>query len=255
MLLVLDAMTGQEAVRVAQSFQERVAFDGVVLTKLDGDARGGAALSVKAVTGRPIKLVSVGEKLDQLEYFHPDRMASRILGMGDVLSLVEKAEQAIEEDEQEAMEARIRKGQFTFDDFLSAQRMLRRMGPLQGVLKLIPGLGSQLKDVDIDENELKQVEAIVLSMTPQERSTPHVIDGKRRIRIAKGSGTTVQQVNRLLEARKQMEKMMKGMSKGKMPQLRRPRATPATEPTRPQPYRESPRRRNGEEPEVKWQFA
>jgi signal recognition particle subunit SRP54 len=218
-LLVLDAMTGQEAVRVAQSFQERVAFDGVVLTKLDGDARGGAALSVKAVTGRPIKLVSVGEKLDQLEYFHPDRMASRILGMGDVLSLVEKAEQAFEEDEQQAMEDRIRKGKFTFDDFLSAQRMLRRMGPLQGVLKLIPGIGSQLKDVDIDERELKKVEAIVLSMTPHERNTPHVIDGKRRIRIAKGSGTSVQQVNRLLEARKQMEKMMKGMSKGKMPQF------------------------------------
>jgi signal recognition particle subunit SRP54 len=218
-LLVLDSMTGQEAVRVAQSFQEHVAFDGVVLTKLDGDARGGAALSVKAVTGRPIKLVSVGEKLDQLEYFHPDRMASRILGMGDVLSLVEKAEQAIEEDEQEAMEARIRKGQFTFDDFLSAQRMLRKMGPLQGVLKLLPGVGSQLKDVNIDENELKRVEAIVLSMTPQERSTPHLIDGKRRIRIANGSGTSVPQVNRLLEARKQMEKMMKGMSKGKMPQL------------------------------------
>jgi len=218
-LLVLDAMTGQEAVRVAQSFQEHVAFDGVVLTKLDGDARGGAALSVKAVTGRPIKLVSVGEKLDQLEYFHPDRMASRILGMGDVLSLVEKAEQAFEEDEQQAMEDRIRKGKFTFDDFLSAQRMLRRMGPLQGVLKLIPGLGAQLKDVDIDEHELKKVEAIVLSMTPHERNTPHVIDGKRRLRIAKGSGTSVQQVNRLLEARKQMEKMMKGMSKGKMPQF------------------------------------
>ena len=218
-LLVLDAMTGQEAVNVAEAFQEQVAFDGIVLTKLDGDARGGAALSVRAVTGRPIKLASVGEKLDQLEWFHPDRMASRILGMGDVLSLVEKAEQAFEEDEQQAMEDRIRKGKFTFDDFLSAQRMLRRMGPLQGVLKLIPGIGSQLKDVDIDENELKKVEAIVLSMTPHERNTPHVIDGKRRIRIAKGSGTSVQQVNRLLEARKQMEKMMKGMSKGKMPQF------------------------------------
>jgi signal recognition particle subunit SRP54 len=218
-LLVLDAMTGQEAVRVAQAFQEHVAFDGVVLTKLDGDARGGAALSVKHVTGRPIKLVSVGEKVDQLEYFYPDRMASRILGMGDVLSLVEKAEQAIEEDEQAEMEARIRKGQFTFDDFLSAQRMLRRMGPLQGVLKMLPGVGSQLKDVQIDERELKRVEAIVLSMTPHERAVPHVIDGKRRLRIAKGSGTDVQQVNRLIEARKQMEKMMKGMSKGKMPSI------------------------------------
>jgi signal recognition particle subunit SRP54 len=218
-LLVLDSMTGQEAVAVAEAFQERVAFDGVVLTKLDGDARGGAALSVKAVTGKPIKLASIGEKVDQLEYFHPDRMASRILGMGDVLSLVEKAEEAIEEDEQQEMEARIRKGKFTFDDFLSAQRMLRRMGPLQGVLKLVPGLGNQLKDIDIDERELKRVEAIVLSMTPHERNTPHVIDGKRRLRIAKGSGTSVQQVNRLLDARKQMEKMMKSMGKGKMPQL------------------------------------
>ncbi len=218
-LLVLDAMTGQEAVNVAQTFQERVAFDGVVLTKLDGDARGGAALSVKAVTGKPIKLVSVGEKLDQLEYFHPDRMASRILGMGDVLSLIEKAEAAVEEDEQQAMEERLRKGQFTFDDFLSAQRMLRRMGPLQGVLKLIPGLGSQLKGVDIDEAQLRRVEAIVLSMTPQERRLPHVINGSRRQRIARGSGTTVQQVNQLLESRKQMEKLMKQMGKGKMPTL------------------------------------
>src|SRR5918998_4472707 len=206
-LLVVDAMTGQEAVSVAEAFFERIAFDGVVMTKLDGDARGGAALSVKAVTGKPIKLVSVGEKLDQVEYFHPDRMASRILGMGDVLSLIEKAEAAVEEDEQAAMEERLRKGQFTFDDFLSAQRMLRRMGPLQGVLKMIPGLGSQLKDVNIDERELRRVEAIVLSMTPQERRMPHVIDGSRRRRIALGSGTTVQQVNQLLNARKQMEKM------------------------------------------------
>jgi signal recognition particle subunit SRP54 len=218
-LLVLDAMTGQEAVAVAQAFQERVAFDGVVLTKLDGDARGGAALSVKAVTGKPIKLVSVGEKLDQLEYFHPDRMASRILGMGDVLSLIEKAEAAVEEDEQAAMEERLRRGQFTFDDFLAAQKMLRKMGPLQGVLKLIPGLGSQLKDVNVDEGELRRVEAIVLSMTPQERRLPHVIDGSRRRRIAQGSGTTVQQVNRLLAARKQMEKLMKQMGKGKLPSL------------------------------------
>jgi signal recognition particle subunit SRP54 len=218
-LLVLDAMTGQEAVAVAEAFQERVAFDGVVLTKLDGDARGGAALSVKAVTGKPVKLASVGEKLDQLEYFHPDRMASRILGMGDVLSLIEKAEDAIEEDEQAAMEARIRAGQFTFDDFLAAQKMLKRMGPLQGVLKLIPGLGNQLKDVDVDERRLARVEAIVLSMTPQERRMPHLINGSRRQRIARGSGTTVQDVNQLLSARKQMEKMMKQMGKGKMPKL------------------------------------
>ena len=197
-LLVLDAMTGQEAVNVAQSFQERIAFDGVVLTKLDGDARGGAALSVKAVTGKPIKLASTGEKLDQLDWFHPDRMASRILGMGDVLTLIERAEQAVEEDEQEEMEKRMRAGQFTFDDFLRAQKMLKRMGPFQGVLKLIPGLGKQLGDVDVDEKQLARVEAIVLSMTPRERSLPHVIDGSRRQRIARGSGTNVQQVNQLL---------------------------------------------------------
>ena len=218
-LLVLDAMTGQEAVNVAQAFFERIAFDGVVLTKLDGDARGGAALSVKAVTGKPIKFVCVGEKLDQLEYFHPDRMASRILGMGDVLTLIEKAEAAVEEDEQAAMEARMRAGIFTFDDFLAAQKMLKKMGPLQGVLKMIPGLGNQLKDVDIDERQLARVEAIVLSMTPKERSMPHLIDGSRRKRIAEGSGQTIQDVNKLLSARKQMEKMMKQMGKGKMPTL------------------------------------
>jgi signal recognition particle subunit SRP54 len=218
-LLVLDAMTGQEAVNVAQAFQERVAFDGVVLTKLDGDARGGAALSVRAVTGKPIKYVSVGEKLDQLEEFHPERMASRILGMGDVLTLIEKAEAAVDEDEQAVMEARMRAGIFTFDDFLAAQKMLKKMGPLQNVMKMIPGLGNQLKDVDIDERQLARVEAIVLSMTPQERRMPHVIDGSRRKRIADGSGQTIQDVNKLLSARKQMEKMMKQMGKGKMPTL------------------------------------
>jgi signal recognition particle subunit SRP54 len=218
-LLVLDAMTGQEAVNVAQAFQERVAFDGVLMTKLDGDARGGAALSVKAVTGKPIKLVSVGEKLDQLEWFHPDRMASRILGMGDVLSLIEKAEAAVEEDDQEAMERRLRAGQFTFDDFLSSYRMLRKMGPLRGVLSMIPGLGKQLQGVDVNEADMKRVEAIILSMTPKERRMPHLIDGSRRRRIAAGSGTTIQQVNQLLGARKQMEKMVKQMGKGRMPGL------------------------------------
>jgi signal recognition particle subunit SRP54 len=212
-------MTGQEAVNVAQSFQERIAFDGVVMTKLDGDARGGAALSVKGVTGKPIKLASTGEKLDQLDWFHPDRMASRILGMGDVLTLIERAEQAVEADEQEDMEKRMRAGQFTFDDFLRAQKMLKRMGPFQGVMKLIPGLGKQLGNVDVDEKQLARVEAIVLSMTPRERSLPHVIDGSRRQRIARGSGTTVQQVNQLLAARKEMEKVMKQMGKGKMPDL------------------------------------
>ncbi|HEX6699585.1 MAG TPA: signal recognition particle protein, partial [Gaiellaceae bacterium] len=219
-LLVLDAMTGQEAVSVAQAFQERVAFDGVLMTKLDGDARGGAALSVKAVTGKPIKLASVGEKLDQLEYFHPDRMASRILGMGDVLSLIERAEAAVEEGEKAELEKRMMKGEFTFDDFLKSYKMLRRMGPLQGILKMIPGIGKQLDGLDqVDEKQMARVEAIILSMTPQERAMPHVIDGRRRLRIARGSGTNVQQVNQLLEARKQMAKMMKGMSKGKMPDL------------------------------------
>ena len=219
-LLVLDAMTGQEAVNVALAFQERVAFDGVLMRKLDGDARGGAALSVKAVTGRPIKLISVGEKLDQLEYFHPDRMASRILGMGDVLTLIERAEAAVEADEQKEMEARMLKGQFSFDDFLRSYKMLRRMGPLQGILKMIPGLGSQLDGLDdVDEKQLGRVEAVILSMTPLERARPAVIDGSRRQRIAGGSGTTVEEVNRLLEARKQMEKIMKGVSRGKMPDL------------------------------------
>jgi signal recognition particle subunit SRP54 len=213
-------MTGQDAVRVAEAFSERVDFDGVVLTKLDGDARGGAALSVKAVTGKPIKLVSVGEKLDQLEYFHPDRMASRILGMGDVLSLIEKAEAAVDEDEAAEMERRMMQGEFTFDDFLRSYKMLRRMGPLQGVVKMIPGVGKQLEGLDdVDERQLARVEAIVLSMTPQERRVPHVIDGSRRKRIAAGSGASVEQVNQLLEARKQMAKMMKQLGKGKMPAL------------------------------------
>ncbi|MGI8421145.1 MAG: signal recognition particle protein [Gaiellaceae bacterium] len=219
-LLVLDAMTGQEAVSVAEAFGAHVAFDGVILTKLDGDARGGAALSVKAVTGKPIKFIAVGEKLDALEVFHPDRMASRILGMGDVLSLIERAEAAASEEDQAKLEERMRKGEFTFDDFLTSYKMLRRMGPLKGVLGMIPGIGKQLKGVeDVDERQLGRVEAIVLSMTPHERSVPHLIDGKRRIRIAKGSGTSVQQVNQLLEARKQMAKMMKQMGKGKMPSL------------------------------------
>ena len=218
-LLVLDAMTGQDAVSVAEAFAERIAFDGVLLTKLDGDARGGAALSVKAVTGKPIKLASTGEKLDQLEYFHPDRMASRILGMGDVLTLIERAEAAAEEDEQQEMERRLRAGQFTFDDFLQAQRMMRRMGPLQNVVSMIPGLGKQMRGVSIDDRELARVEAIVLSMTADERRRPEIINGSRRARIARGSGTSVQQVNQLLQARKQMQKMMKQLGKGKMPNL------------------------------------
>ncbi len=218
-LLVLDAMTGQDAVNVAEAFSQRIDFDGIVLTKLDGDARGGAALSVNAVTGKPIKLASTGEKLDQLEYFHPDRMASRILGMGDVLTLIERAEAAAEKDEQAELEKRLRQGRFSFDDFLQAYKMMRRMGPMKNVISLIPGLGKQLQGVNVDDRELGRVEAIVLSMTAEERSHPEIIKGSRRARIAAGSGTSVQQVNQLLAARKQMEKMMKQFGKGKMPNI------------------------------------
>ncbi len=216
-LLVLDAMTGQEAVNVARAFQERIAFDGVVLTKLDGDARGGAALSVKAITQRPVMFASVGERVDALEVFHPDRMASRILGMGDVLTLIEKAEQAVEADEQAELEQRVRAGEFTFDDFLASYRMVRRMGPLKGVLKMLPGVGTELDGLDIDERQMARVEAIVLSMTPAERRTPHLINGPRRRRIAAGSGTSIEEVNRLLQARKQMQKVMRQVGRGKLP--------------------------------------
>jgi signal recognition particle subunit SRP54 len=216
-LLVLDSMTGQDAVSVAEAFAARIAFDGLVLTKLDGDARGGAALSVKAVTGKPIKLASVGEKLDQLEYFHPDRMASRILGMGDVLTLIERADAAAEQDEQEELERRLRQGRFTFDDFLQSYKMMRKMGPIRNVLSMIPGMGKQLQGINVDDGQLGRVEAIVLSMTADERRRPEIINGSRRARIARGSGTTVQQVNQLLTARKQMEKMMKQLGKGKVP--------------------------------------
>ncbi len=219
-LLVLDAMTGQEAVNVATSFQERIDFDGVILTKLDGDARGGAALSVRSVTGRPIKLASTGEKLADLDWFHPDRMASRILGMGDVLTLIERAEAAIADDEKDDLERRMMQGEFSFDDFLSSYKMLRRMGPLQGVLKMIPGMGKQLEGLDqVDESQLKRVEGMILSMTPHERRVPHIIDMSRRTRIAAGAGVAVEQVSSLLESRKQMAKMMKMMGSGKMPSL------------------------------------
>src|ERR687892_223795 len=189
-LLVVDAMTGQDAVNVAQEFAEAAAFDGVVLSKLDGDARGGAALSVKAVTGKPVLYASVGEKLDAFERFHPDRMAQRILGMGDVLTLVEKAEKAIDEKKAAELEKKIRKAEFTFDDFLDQMAQMRRMGPLGSLMKMIPGLGAQLGDLQIDDRELDRVEAIVLSMTPAERSDPKLLSGQRRRRIARGSGTT-----------------------------------------------------------------
>ena len=219
-LLVVDAMTGQDAVNVAEEFGAVVDFDGVILSKLDGDARGGAALSVKAVTGKPILYASTGEKLDQFERFHPDRMAQRILGMGDVLSFIERAEQQIDEDKAAELERKLRKEQFTFEDFLDQMKQVRKMGPLTSLLGMLPGLsGQQLSKMSIDERELDRVEAIVLSMTPEERRRPDLIKGSRRLRIAKGSGTSVQQVNQLVKQFAQMRKMMKGLSQGKMPDL------------------------------------
>lgn len=212
-LLVVDAMTGQDAVNVAEQFSETANFDGVIMTKLDGDARGGAALSIKAVTGKPIMYASVGEKLDQFEAFHPDRMADRILGMGDVMSLIEKAEAEIDEDQALAMERKIRKNELTFDDFLDQMKMMRRMGSLSSILGMMPGVDKKaLKNVNIDERELDRIQAIVLSMTPEERSKPQIINGKRRKRIAEGSGTSVQQVNRLIKQFSEMKKMMKRMA-------------------------------------------
>jgi signal recognition particle subunit SRP54 len=208
-LLVLDSMSGQDAVTTAQAFSEAVDYDGLILTKLDGDARGGAALAVRAVTGKPIKFVSVGEKLDQLEEFHPDRLASRILGMGDVLSLIE-------------MQEKLRKSEFTLEDFLGQLRQVRKMSQGQGMaglLGMIPGVGRQIKDIKVDERQFDRIEAIILSMTEAERRNHKLIDGSRRRRIAAGSGTNVQTVNQLLAQFKQVQKMMKQVGRGKMPQI------------------------------------
>jgi signal recognition particle subunit SRP54 len=219
-LLVVDAMTGQDAVNVAEQFAAAVQFDGVVMSKLDGDARGGAALSVKAVTGKPILFASVGEKLDQFERFHPDRMAQRILGMGDVMSLIEKAEAQIEEDEAKELERKMRRNEFTLEDFLKQLKTVRRMGPLQSIMGMIPGLaGNQLANMKVDERELDRVEAIILSMTPEERRRPELIKGSRRLRIAKGSGTNVQAVNQLVKQFDQMRKLMRQIGRGKMPDI------------------------------------
>jgi signal recognition particle subunit SRP54 len=218
-LLVVDAMTGQDAVNVAEQFAETANFDGVVLTKLDGDARGGAALSVKAVTGKPILYASTGEKLADFERFHPDRMAQRILGMGDVMTLVEKAEKQIDERQAAELERKIRKEQFTLDDFLEQMQQVRNMGPLGSLLKMMPGIGSQLGSLNVDEKELDRLEAIIRSMTPEERANPKIIDGSRRRRIARGSGTSVQAVSQLVKQFGQMRKVMKQISRGKMPSL------------------------------------
>ena len=217
-LLVLDAMTGQDAVNVAERFSEVAEFDGVVITKLDGDARGGAALSVKAVTGKPIIYASTGEKLDELERFHPDRMAGRILGMGDVMSLIEKTQDEFSADQAQDLERKIRKQQFTLEDFLTQMQQVRRMGPMGNLMKMIPGMGKAMQGMgQIDERELDRIEAIIKSMTPHERAHPDEINGSRRKRIATGSGTTVQAVNRLVKQFGQMRKLMKQLSEGKMP--------------------------------------
>ena len=219
-LLVVDAMTGQDAVNVAEQFADVADFDGVILSKLDGDARGGAALSVKAVTGKPIMFASTGEKLGDFERFHPDRMAQRILGMGDVLSFIEKAEQSTDEDEARELERKLRKNQFTLEDFLDQLKKIRKMGPLTSLLGMIPGLaGHQLSKMSVDEREFDRIEAIILSMTPYERRHPEAIKGSRRLRIAKGSGTSVQQVNQLVKQFGEMRRMMKGLQAGKMPDL------------------------------------
>jgi signal recognition particle subunit SRP54 len=219
-LLVVDAMTGQDAVNVAESFAEAVQFDGVIMSKLDGDARGGAALSVKAVTGKPIMFASTGEKLDQFERFHPDRIAQRILGMGDVLSLIEKAEREFDEDDALALERKLRRNEFGLDDFLDQLKMVRKMGPLTSILGMIPGFaGHQLQNMKVDERELDKIQAIILSMTPEERRRPELIKGSRRLRIARGSGTNVQQVNRLVKQVGQMRKVMRQVGRGKMPDI------------------------------------
>ena len=214
-LLVVDSMTGQEAVNVAESFNNAVGIDGIVLTKLDGDTRGGAALSVKKVTGRPIKYIATGEKMNDIEQFHPDRMASRILGMGDVLSIIEKAEEAITEEEAEKLEAQLRKNKFDLDDYLVQLRQIKKMGSLSSILKMIPGMGSKMKDVQVDDKEFNRIESMICSMTKQERRNPKIINGQRRLRIAKGSGTTVEQINKFMKSFEMTQKMMKQMKSEK----------------------------------------
>ena len=222
-LLVADAMTGQDAVNIAESFNETLDIDGVVLTKMDGDARGGAALSIKEITGKPIKFIGVGEKLSELEPFHPDRLASSILGMGDVLTLIEKAQDAVDEKKAAELEKKLRKSQFTLEDFRDQMVQIRKMGSLGDIMKMIPGMGKlkQMKNLDVDEKEFVRIEAIINSMTPREREQHTIINGSRRKRIAKGSGTRVQDVNRLLKNYIQLLKMLKKLNKGGMNGLQR----------------------------------
>lgn len=212
-LFVADGMTGQDAVNAAKEFQQQLHFDGVVLTKLDGDTRGGAALSIRAVTGKPIKFIGVGEKIGDLETFHPGRMADRILGMGDIVSLVEKAQEAVDEEKARELEKKLRKAEFDLNDFLDQLRQIKKMGSLKDLLAMIPGVGKMVRAQDLDDRILVKTEAIILSMTKEERSKPRIINGSRRKRIARGSGTTVQDVNRLLNQFEQMQKMMKKLGK------------------------------------------
>ncbi len=216
-LFVVDSMTGQDAVNTAREFNERLDFDGVVLTKLDGDTRGGAALSIRTVVTKPIKFVGTGEKLDAIDFFHPARMADRILGMGDIVSLVEIAQQAIDEKEAQALQRKLAKNQFNFNDFLSQIQQIKRMGNLKDIASMLPGMGKMLKDVDIDDNAFKGVEAIIHSMTAKERERPEIINASRRQRIAAGSGTTIQEVNRLIKQFDQMRKMMHSVATMKNP--------------------------------------
>jgi len=221
-LLVVDAMTGQDAVTVASTFDETLGIDGMVLTKMDGDTRGGAALSARAVTGKPIKFVGMGEKLDELDYFYPDRMASRILGMGDVLSLIEKAETALDEKKAAELEAKIRKNKFDLNDLLDQMQQVKKMGSMKDILSMLPGVGSKLKNVDVDDGQLDRIQAIIFSMTPKERSNPDIINPSRKRRIAAGCGMQVEDVNRLLAQYRQMQKMMKQFnSKGMRKKLSR----------------------------------
>ncbi|HEX8545677.1 MAG TPA: signal recognition particle protein [Cytophagaceae bacterium] len=222
-LFVVDSMTGQDAVNTAKTFNERINFDGVVLTKLDGDSRGGAALSIKAVVEKPIKFISTGEKMEALDLFYPDRMAQRILGMGDVISLVERAQQVFDEDEAKRINQKIRKNQFNFEDFLFQLQQIKKMGNIKDLVGMLPGMNKMMKDIDIDDNAFKPIEAIIKSMTPFERQNPDAINGNRKKRISDGSGTSIQQVNNLLKQFEDMRKMMKSINKmgGKrMPNLK-----------------------------------
>lgn len=212
-LFVVDSMTGQDAVNTAKAFNEKINFDGVILTKLDGDSRGGAAISIRAVVDKPIKFISTGEKMEALDLFYPDRMAQRILGMGDVISLVERAQQVFDEDEAKRINSKIRKNQFNFDDFLFQLQQIKKMGSIKDLMGMVPGMSKMMKDVEIDDNAFKPIEAIIRSMTLEERENPDIISGNRRKRLADGSGTSIQQVNNLLKQFEDMRKMMKSMNK------------------------------------------